>query len=60
MSFQVSPMQALENAGRMMKDGAFESIKLGLQEAIEHAEGHPGPGTRIHRPRPATRNQPIT
>ena len=30
---------------------AFESIKRGLQEAIEHAEGHPAPGTRIHRPR---------
>jgi putative transcriptional regulator len=31
---------------------AFESIKRGLQEAIEHAEGHSPPGTRIHRPRP--------
>ena len=29
---------------------AFESIKRGLQEAIEHAEGHSPPGTRIHRP----------
>ncbi|ENO87941.1 hypothetical protein C665_03582 [Thauera aminoaromatica S2] len=27
---------------------AFESIKRGLQEAIEHAEGHPAPGARIH------------
>ena len=31
---------------------AFESIKRGLQEAIEHAEGRPAPGTRSHRPRP--------
>ncbi len=37
MSFQVSPMQALENAGRMMKDGAFESIKLeGGEDVAEH------------------------
>ena len=37
MSFQVSPIQALENAGRMMKDGAFESIKLeGGEEVGEH------------------------
>ncbi len=37
MSFQVSPMQALENAGRMMKDGSFESIKLeGGEEVAEH------------------------
>src|SRR6478736_3205874 len=28
MSFQVSPAQALENAGKLMKDGAFESVKL--------------------------------
>ena len=31
---------------------AFESIKRGLQEAIEHAEGHSPPGTCIQRPRP--------
>lgn len=37
MSFQVSPIQALENAGRMMKDGAFESVKLeGGEEVAEH------------------------
>jgi putative transcriptional regulator len=30
---------------------AFDSIKRGLQEAIEHAEGH-ALQTRIHRPRP--------
>lgn len=38
MSFQVSPQQAVENAGKMMKDGAFESIKLeGGEEYAEHA-----------------------
>lgn len=31
---------------------AFDGSKRGLQEAIEHAEGHPAPGARIHRPRP--------
>jgi len=37
MSFQVSSVQALENAGRMMKDGAFESVKLeGGEEVAEH------------------------
>ena len=30
---------------------AFESIKRGLQEAIEHADGR-APKTRIHRPHP--------
>ncbi|MFD0666784.1 helix-turn-helix domain-containing protein [Ramlibacter sp. MAHUQ-53] len=30
---------------------AFESIKAGLQEALEHAEGR-SPKTRVHRPRP--------
>ena len=30
---------------------AFNSIKRGLLEAIEHAEGR-APQTRIHRPRP--------
>ena len=28
MSFQVSPEQALENAGRLMKEGLFEGVKL--------------------------------
>src|SRR5262245_63049453 len=28
MSFQVSPAQALENAGKLVKDGGFESVKL--------------------------------
>ena len=30
---------------------AFESIKRGLKEAIEHADGR-RPETRVHRPRP--------
>src|SRR5262245_16313676 len=37
MSFQVSPAQALENAGKLMKDGAFESVKL---EGGEEIAGH--------------------
>src|SRR5579872_1155070 len=28
MSYQVSPAQAVENAGRLVKDGGFESVKL--------------------------------
>jgi 3-methyl-2-oxobutanoate hydroxymethyltransferase len=28
MSYQVSPQQAVESAGRLMKEGAFESVKL--------------------------------
>ena len=28
MSFQISPAQAIENAGKMMKEGAFESVKI--------------------------------
>ncbi len=37
MSFQVSPLQALENAGKLIKDGGFESVKLeGGEEIAEH------------------------
>lgn len=37
MSYQVSPMQAVESAGRLMKEGACESVKLeGGQEIAEH------------------------
>ena len=30
----------------------FEKIKQGLLEAIDHAQGRPAPGTRIHGPKP--------
>jgi 3-methyl-2-oxobutanoate hydroxymethyltransferase len=37
MSYQVSPVQAVENAGKLMKDGAFESVKLeGGEEIADH------------------------
>jgi 3-methyl-2-oxobutanoate hydroxymethyltransferase len=37
MSYQVSPQQAVESAGRLMKEGAFESVKLeGGEEFAEH------------------------
>ncbi len=37
MSFQPSPLVALENAGKLMKEGAFESVKLeGGAEVAEH------------------------
>jgi 3-methyl-2-oxobutanoate hydroxymethyltransferase len=37
MSYQVSPMQAVESAGKLMKEGAFESVKLeGGEEIVEH------------------------
>lgn len=39
MSFQASPIQAVENAGKMMKEGAFESVKIeGGAEFAEHVE----------------------
>jgi 3-methyl-2-oxobutanoate hydroxymethyltransferase len=39
MSYQVSPSQAVESAGRLMKEGACESVKLeGGQEVAEHVE----------------------
>lgn len=38
MSYQVSPSQAVESAGKLMKEGACESVKLeGGQEVAEHA-----------------------
>jgi 3-methyl-2-oxobutanoate hydroxymethyltransferase len=37
MSYQVSPAQALESSGRLLKEGAFESVKLeGGEEIAEH------------------------
>jgi 3-methyl-2-oxobutanoate hydroxymethyltransferase len=37
MSYQVSPAHAVESAGRMLKEGAFESVKLeGGGEFAEH------------------------
>ncbi|MCC6553348.1 MAG: 3-methyl-2-oxobutanoate hydroxymethyltransferase [Polyangiaceae bacterium] len=37
MSFQPSPLHALESAGKMMKEGSFESVKLeGGEEVAEH------------------------
>jgi 3-methyl-2-oxobutanoate hydroxymethyltransferase len=37
MSFQVSPVQALENAGKLVKDGSCESVKLeGGEDVAEH------------------------
>jgi 3-methyl-2-oxobutanoate hydroxymethyltransferase len=36
MSFQVSPAQAVESAGRLVKEGAFESVKL--EGGVEVAE----------------------
>ncbi|EYF03303.1 3-methyl-2-oxobutanoate hydroxymethyltransferase [Chondromyces apiculatus DSM 436] len=37
MSFQLSPLHALENAGKLMKEGSFESVKLeGGEEIAEH------------------------
>jgi len=37
MSYQVSPMQAVESAGKLVKEGAFESVKLeGGEDVVEH------------------------
>jgi 3-methyl-2-oxobutanoate hydroxymethyltransferase len=37
MSYQVSPMQAVESAGKLMKEGSVESVKLeGGAEMAEH------------------------
>src|SRR5213075_1304869 len=37
MSYQVSPAQAVESSGKLMKEGACESVKLeGGQEIAEH------------------------
>jgi 3-methyl-2-oxobutanoate hydroxymethyltransferase len=37
MSYQVSPEQAVENAGKLVKQGSFESVKLeGGEDVAEH------------------------
>jgi 3-methyl-2-oxobutanoate hydroxymethyltransferase len=37
MSYQVSPQQAVESAGKLVKEGAFESVKIeGGEEIAEH------------------------
>ena len=37
MSYQVSPAQAVESSGRLVKEGAFEAVKLeGGEEIAEH------------------------
>ncbi len=37
MSYQVSPAQAVESAGKLLKDGAFESVKIeGGEDFAEH------------------------
>jgi 3-methyl-2-oxobutanoate hydroxymethyltransferase len=37
MSYQASPIQAVESAGKLLKEGAFESVKLeGGEEMAEH------------------------
>ena len=54
MSFQVSPQQALENAGRLVKEGGAHAVKL--EGGVRSAAGHRGhrrgrhPGHGPHRP----------
>lgn len=48
MSFQVSPQQAIENAGRLVKEGSFESVKLeGGEEIAEHVRRIVGVGIPV-------------
>jgi 3-methyl-2-oxobutanoate hydroxymethyltransferase len=48
MSFQVSPLQAVENAGKLIKEGAFESVKLeGGEEVAEHVRRIVGAGIPV-------------
>lgn len=48
MSFQLSPEQALENAGRLVKEGMAESVKLeGGVEMAEHVERIVGAGIPV-------------
>ena len=43
MSYQVSAQQAVESAGKLMKEGAFESVKL---EGGAEVAGSSAPGSR--------------
>jgi 3-methyl-2-oxobutanoate hydroxymethyltransferase len=48
MSFQISPMHALEAAGKMMKEGAFEAVKLeGGVRYAEHVAAIVGAGIPV-------------
>jgi 3-methyl-2-oxobutanoate hydroxymethyltransferase len=48
MSFQLSPTQALESAGKMMKEGAFEAVKFeGGARYAEHAKAISGAGIPV-------------
>jgi 3-methyl-2-oxobutanoate hydroxymethyltransferase len=48
MSYQVSPAQALESAGKLLKEGAFESVKLeGGERAAEHVRRVVGAGIPV-------------
>lgn len=48
MSFQLSAMHALESAGRMMKEGAFEAVKLeGGARYAEHVSAIVGAGIPV-------------
>jgi 3-methyl-2-oxobutanoate hydroxymethyltransferase len=48
MSYQVSPQQALESAGKLIKDGAFESVKLeGGAEFAEYVTRIVGAGIPV-------------
>jgi 3-methyl-2-oxobutanoate hydroxymethyltransferase len=48
MSFQTSKKEALKNAGKMMKDGAFEAVKLeGGAEVADHVRKIVGAGIPV-------------
>lgn len=48
MSFQPSPGQALESAGKMMKEGAFEAVKLeGGERYADHVRAIVGAGIPV-------------
>lgn len=48
MSFQLSPLHALESAGKMLKEGAFEAVKLeGGTRYAEHVSAIVGAGIPV-------------